>query len=164
MTTHQGGCLCGACRYETRAEPIRVTICHCKFCQRATGTAYMVEPIFERGAFAFIKGTPAIYALQSAGSGKTVNVHFCQTCGTKLSLTFERWPDICGIYAGTFDQPDWFDITPEQSKQIFIDEARADSILAPGLPTFGQHASQNDGTPIAPVFHDRPHQVGKIRS
>jgi len=42
---HEGGCLCGEIRYETMAEPVRVTICHCTFCQRLTGSAYLVEPI-----------------------------------------------------------------------------------------------------------------------
>jgi hypothetical protein len=46
MGVHEGGCLCGAVRYETLADPLRVTTCHCRFCQRATGSAYMVEPIF----------------------------------------------------------------------------------------------------------------------
>ena len=48
MSVKQGGCLCGAIRYMASAQPIRVTYCHCKFCQRATGSAYMVEPIFEK--------------------------------------------------------------------------------------------------------------------
>ena len=48
MSLNYGGCLCGAIRYATSADPVRVTYCHCKFCQRATGSAYMVEPIFAR--------------------------------------------------------------------------------------------------------------------
>ena len=164
MPIHQGGCLCGACRYETRGDPIRVTICHCKFCQRATGSAYMVEPIFALDAFAVTKGTPAIYDQRSAGSGKIVHVHFCRDCGTKLFLTFERFAGSCGVYAGTFDDPSWFPIPVETSKQIFIDEARPDSILPPDLPAFGQHATTNDGTPLTPRIYDRPQLVGAIKT
>ena len=47
-TVHQGGCLCGEVRYRTTAKPVRITICHCTFCQRLTGSAYLVEPIFKR--------------------------------------------------------------------------------------------------------------------
>ncbi len=45
---HQGGCLCGEVRYRTTSAPVHVTICHCTFCQRMTGSAYLVEPILLR--------------------------------------------------------------------------------------------------------------------
>lgn len=160
MTIHSGGCLCGALRYEALREPVRVTICHCRFCQRATGSAYMVEPIFRRTDISITKGEPTIYALPSAGSGKTVRVHFCPTCGTKLWLGFERFPDFCGIYAGTFDEPDWFDIRPDNTKQIFIDVARRDSILLPDIDAYGQHAMLNDGSPTKAFRVDQPRAVG----
>ena len=54
---HQGGCLCGQVRYRTTAAPLRITICHCKFCQRLTGSAYLVEPIFSREQVVF-EGAP----------------------------------------------------------------------------------------------------------
>ena len=46
MAINEGGCLCGTVRYATKDDPVRVTFCHCRFCQRATGSAYLVEPIF----------------------------------------------------------------------------------------------------------------------
>ena len=73
MLNH-AGCLCGALRFATRGNPLRVTICHCKFCQRATGSAYMVEPIFENTNLEITAGTPATYALTSAGSGTNCGV------------------------------------------------------------------------------------------
>ena len=42
---HEGGCLCGSVRYRTVGDPIMATICHCKFCQRRTGSAFS-EPVF----------------------------------------------------------------------------------------------------------------------
>jgi len=48
MQFNQGGWLCGTVRYTTSSEPLRVTYCHCKFCQCATGSAYLVEPIFHQ--------------------------------------------------------------------------------------------------------------------
>ena len=84
MTIHEGGCICGATSYETLGDPLRVTICHCRFCQRATGSAYMVEPIFRCEDLRVTKGSPATYQHRSQGSGKLVHVHFCAACGTKL--------------------------------------------------------------------------------
>ncbi|MGE0222701.1 MAG: GFA family protein [Acetobacteraceae bacterium] len=160
MSVNDGGCLCGAVRYRVQGDPIRVTICHCRFCQRATGTAYMVEPIFPRDALSIIAGTPSIYSLRSAGSGKLVHIHSCSACATKLFLTFERFEDSCGVYAGTFDVPDWFPINASNARHIFVDAARHDTILPAGLPVFAQHAMANDGSPRQPVVFDQPQVAG----
>jgi hypothetical protein len=160
MNMHRGGCLCGIVRYEIKGDPLRVTICHCKFCQRATGAAYMVEPIFQQSDLQVTKGTPTIYNHRSEGSGKIVHVHFCAGCGTKLYLTFERFAGICGVYAGTFDNPGLFEIEPDNSKHIFIDMARRETILPSGIFCFSEHATRNDGTPLEPVIFDQPQLVG----
>jgi hypothetical protein len=156
MGAQAGGCLCGAQRYEVTAPPMRVTICHCRFCQRATGTAYMVEPIFRLEDLRHTHGTPGTYALRSEGSGKVVTIHLCRECGTKLYLTFERFPAVCGVYAGTFDAPDWFEIRPDNAKHIFIGVARSDTLLPAGLACFAEHATTNEGEPLQPQHFDAP--------
>ena len=102
---HAGGCLCGDTRFQATAEPLRVTICHCTFCQRFTGSAFLVEPIFRHQDFAITHGTPQVYHHRSDGSGKQVTLHFCGRCGTTLFLSFERFPDVLGVCGGTFDNP-----------------------------------------------------------
>jgi hypothetical protein len=159
MSRHEGGCLCGKVRYRTTADPARVTICHCRFCQRATGSAYMVEPIFAKGDFTLLAGSPHVYEKLSEGSGKMVRVHFCADCGTKLWLSFERFPDVIGVYAGTFDDPCWFPLDPKTSKHIFVGVARHDTVLPKGLPTFVEHAMSNDGTPQEATVLDSHRQV-----
>ena len=160
MTRHEGGCLCGKVRYATRAMPLRVTVCHCRFCQRATGSAYMVEPIFDKGDFVVIAGTPRTYDQVSSGSGKVVHVHFCPDCGTKLWLSFERFTDAVGVYAGTFDDPCWFPIEPQASKHIFLGAARSDTVIPAGLPTYVEHATTNDGTPLKATVFETCHRIG----
>ena len=160
MTKHEGGCLCGSVRYATSGFPSRVTVCHCRFCQRATGSAYMVEPIFEARNFTVLAGNPSVYDQVSAGSGKVVHVHFCADCGTKLWLSFERFPDAVGVYAGTYDDPCWFPIDPTNAKHIFLGVARPDTIVPSGLPTFIEHATTNEGTPLEATIFDDFHQVG----
>ncbi|AXI44224.1 aldehyde-activating protein [Sulfitobacter sp. SK011] len=157
---HIGRCLCGAVEYNTGSEPLWVTICYCRFCQRATGSDRMVEPIFEHETFSFTQGNPSVYTLRSEGSGKAVRVHFCSNCGTKLALTFERWPDRLGIYVGTLDDPSSISTTPENSKCIFVSEARIGTTLPPGFKTFDRHATENDGTPIEPTVHMTAYLVG----
>ena len=138
MTASEGGCLCGAVRYSATAEPIRITYCHCKFCQRATGTAYMVEPIFTRDAFSVIAGAPQQYRLKSQGSGKEVTINFCKNCGTKLFLEFERFADVIGAYGGTFDDPNWYQREAGKSKHIFLEFAQHGTVVPAGIAiTFG---------------------------
>ena len=156
---HKGRCLCGDVEYDTGCDPLWVTVCYCRFCQSATGSDRMIEPIFERETFAFTKGQPTVFTLPSDGSGKDVHVHFCNRCGTKLVLTFERWPDRLGIYIGTLDDPTSITPTPENSKHIFVSEARPGTLLPPGFKTFDRHAAENDGTPIEPIIYPSIHLI-----
>ena len=132
MANAQGGCLCGNTRYEVASQPARVTICHCRFCQRATGSAYLVEPVFDARDF-----------------------------GTKLFLTFERFADAVGVYGGTFDDPDWFEMTPGNTKHIFVGVAQRGTVIPPHINIFTEHAAKNDGTVIAPVVLDAPRIIGR---
>ncbi len=49
-----GGCACGAIRYECAAEPLYMGNCHCRDCQRATGSAYFVAVGVSAPAFRLI--------------------------------------------------------------------------------------------------------------
>lgn len=107
---HEGGCLCGDVRYKTLRDPVRVTICHCPFCQRFTGFSYLVEPIFRKEDVVFEGARAKTYEHHSDSSGKRVTLNFCGRCATTLYLDLERFPDILGLCAGAFDDPNWFDL------------------------------------------------------
>lgn len=147
---HEGGCLCGDVRYRTLAEPIRVTICHCQFCQRFTGSAYLVEPIFRRGDVAFLGAPAKQFGHRSDESGKRVTLNFCATCGTNICLELERFPDVLGLCGGTFDDPNWFDRAPDRCRHIFTRSAQNGVVLPAGYDLYEAHALQLDGTPNEP--------------
>src|SRR6266568_2418828 len=52
----EGGCLCGAVRYEFFGEPIRHVICHCRDCQCASGSAFHVGVVIPRAGFKITRG------------------------------------------------------------------------------------------------------------
>lgn len=158
-TVHEGGCLCGALRYETSGPPDRVVFCHCRFCQRATGTAFLVETMFPRSRFRLTKGTPATYALNSAGSGKRVEIKFCATCATKIYLDLERVPNDVGVYSGTFDDSNWFERSAANSKHIFLDVAQRGTLIHAGMNVFREHVTTRDGTPTTALVFSEPYQV-----
>jgi hypothetical protein len=49
-----GGCMCGAIRYECSTEPLAMGICHCRDCQRATGSAFAAALMLPRNAVTII--------------------------------------------------------------------------------------------------------------
>ena len=160
MPAPEGGCLCGRVRCAVKSPPMRVTICHCRFCQRATGSAYLVEPIFAKPDVDVILGQPKVYRHRSKGSGKMVDVHFCDNCGTKLFLTFERFPDVAGVYGGTFDNSNWFERSAENTRLIFLSVAQHGTVIPSGVKCFEQHTMTNEGKPIEPRVYDEPYVIG----
>ena len=151
-----GGCLCGVIRYQLAQQPARVTLCHCRFCQRSTGAAYMVQPACDGADFTVTQGRTKPYRHISAGSGEAIEIHFCDTCGTKIYQTFERFPGAVGLYSGTLDDPNWLQVTPEASKHIFLETARTDTLLPAETPLFKEHAMAADGEAITPLVLDNP--------
>jgi hypothetical protein len=148
--------LCGAVRYATTAEPQRVTVCHCTFCQRFTGTAFLVEPIFRKVDVAFSGEKPRTFDHRSDGSNKRVTLNFCGTCGTTLCLDFERFPDILALCGGTFDDPNWFHQGQGAYRHIFTRSAQQGVVLPAGVDTYEAHAQQLDGTANPPMVFAHP--------
>jgi len=161
--SHEGGCLCGSIRYQVATKPLRVTICHCTFCQRMTGSAFLVEPIFRRDDVTLTGEAPKTYDHRSDGSGMRVTVNFCGRCGTALYLSFARFEGFIGLCAGTFDDPNWFDRGPAACRHIFTDSAQSGVVLPAGIQTHGQHAIQLDGTPNKSTVFAEPRAIDRGR-
>lgn len=150
-----GRCLCGSLAFEVTAPPFDVIDCHCRFCQRATGSAYLVETLFDINEFRTTAGRPAIYEHRSAGSGKAIRIHFCATCGTKLWMTFARFPGKVGVFSGTFDRPDWFG-PAEDRLHFFLSEAPLGRVLPAGAEVYDAHYFAAEGVPDTAHRFDRP--------
>lgn len=161
-STAQGGCLCGAIRYEIAKMPERLTICHCRFCQRSTGAAQMTQPALPATDITLLQGTPKRYTHISTGSGEAIHIHFCDTCGTKLYQTFDRFGGAAGLYSGTLDDPNWLTVPAESTKHIFVEEARHDTLIPAHVAVFSGHALAPDGTPLAPDTLDQIRRAGDL--
>ena len=101
----EGGCACGAVRYRMTAAPLITHACHCRDCQRLTGTAFVTNIWIERR---FVEANEA--TLQStfvtAGSGKPQEVFRCAKCGTAMWSKYHAAPgDTVLLRAGTLDNP-----------------------------------------------------------
>ena len=135
---HTGGCVCGAIRYTAAGEPLRVTICHCTWCQRRTGTAFGTEVVFDDKDVAF-SGQTAHYRHVSDESGRWLDVEFCPRCGSNLGFTLEAAPGVRAVPAGTFDEPDF--IRPERltTRQVFARSRRSWADPSPLVETYEMH-------------------------
>lgn len=66
----EGGCDCGAVRYQMMDAPMFVHCCHCRWCQRESGSAFALNAIIETERVVLLKGAPEIIDTPSAsGSG-----------------------------------------------------------------------------------------------
>src|SRR5437764_10736244 len=95
-----GGCQCGALRFALSAPPTRVSICHCRMCQKASGAPFASFAEIDHDAFAWTRGTPAAFR-----SSSIAERDFCANCGTPLSFRRVGGPKI-EIMTGAFDRPD----------------------------------------------------------
>jgi hypothetical protein len=95
-----GGCQCGAIRFALSAPPKKVSICHCRMCQKAAGAPFASFADIENADFAWTRGQPAAFR-----SSSIAERHFCAACGTPLSFRRLDGPSI-EIMTGAFDHPD----------------------------------------------------------
>ena len=102
-----GGCACGGIRYECSAAPVFMVNCHCRDCQKASGTAYSATVILTAVSLKLLKGQPKAHYVQ-ADSGNTARRDFCPDCGAPLFAGSSARSDFIGIKASSLDDPSWF--------------------------------------------------------
>ena len=98
-----GGCLCGAVRYEARADLQDAFYCHCRMCQRASGTPAEVAVPLEPDSLRFTQGSPKHF--QSSPFGKR---GFCPDCGSRLSWEplRDQQAHWLSVTVGSLDEPE----------------------------------------------------------
>ena len=126
-----GGCACAAIRYECEAEPLLALNCHCRDCQRASGTAFVAILRVSAAAFKVTKGTPKFYTV-TGDSGNKVNRGFCPECGSPLFSRLCGMPDIVGVRVGSLDNPSRY----HPVMDIFVTSAQPWDSMNPELPKF----------------------------
>jgi len=106
----EGGCLCGAIRYEITAPLSTLRVCHCTHCQKNTGTGMSVNAVVADKDFRITRGTPKRFKT-TADSGRTLSRQFCGDCGSPLYAFREASPERLVIKAGTLDDTSSLKIT-----------------------------------------------------
>ena len=125
-----GGCLCGAVRYQAAGKTLFAVLCHCRDCQRASGTGHVPVMGMPKSSFT-VRGETKGYAVRGT-SGLSAVRHFCPTCGSLLFGTSEVAPDAVSLYVGTLDEPSVF----QPEAVLFKRERNRWDVIAGALPEF----------------------------
>lgn len=124
MTGMTGGCLCGQVRYSVDGDAAMQVNCHCKNCQRQSGSAFStIMGVAQDGLT--IEGEFKTYDDQGE-SGEAVQRDFCPNCGSPLFSRVAVAPGLVFIKVGTLD--DTSNFAPamhlwSRSKQHWVDLA-----------------------------------------
>ena len=138
MTDHQtqvqavqeGGCMCGAIRYEfPRDAVISAHHCHCKDCQRSTGSG-KATILFVPADALTVKGEPKTYTVVGS-EGSHVTRGFCGNCGSPVLSYVAEQPSLKFIKAGSLDDSRWVEITSSYWRASAEDWSPVDDLLPP---------------------------------
>jgi hypothetical protein len=133
---HEGGCLCGAVRYEVRGAGHNLCYCHCNSCRRAAGAPLVPWGTFPAASFRVTRGTLAEYR-----SSPPVVRGFCATCGTSLTYRTRTRSAEIDVTLATLDQAARF--VPRM--HVWVSDKLPWVSLSDGLP---QHSgSPGSGPP-----------------
>jgi hypothetical protein len=100
----QGGCACGNVRYQLVSAPMFVNCCHCRDCQRQTGSAFVINAVIETDRITLLSGQPEPVPVPTE-SGRTHDIYRCAICHTALWSDYGRRPQLRFVRVGTLDDP-----------------------------------------------------------
>lgn len=135
----EGGCVCNKVRYKLTGEPLRVTVCHCTWCQRRTGSAFGVELVFKKDQVRFETDSVSVFRHISDESGRWVDQHFCNSCGSNIGLTLEVVPNIQSIAVGSLDEQDWTVLSNIDRCHVYTRTSREWSNIPDEVTQFEAH-------------------------
>ena len=146
---YQGGCTCGAIRYECVAGPLAMLNCHSRDCQRFTDSPFSPGVVVPSTAFKLTRGALRYHSVSSAMGGHN-NRGFCVERGCPIIGQSDSASQFIGIKASSLDDLSWF----RPQMDIFTSEAQPWDFMDPNLPKFTEYPpfqNQNENT--------RNHQV-----
>jgi len=138
--TLEGGCTCGKVRYRLTRSPLVVHCCHCRWCQRETGTAFALNAMIETDYLRLLSG-PTERIDTPSNSGKGQKIIRCPSCHIAVWSHYAGAGDLLSfVRVGTLDTPDA--LPPDihiytASKQPWV-------ILPPDTPAFDEYYRRSE--------------------
>jgi len=133
--THEGACTCGAVRFRMTSGPLFVHACHCRWCQRETGSAFALNAMIEADRIESLGAAPELVATPSA-SGRGQKIARCPHCRVALWSHYAGAGDaVAFVRVGTLLQPDR--LPPDI--HIFTASKQPWVVLPSGAPTVPEY-------------------------
>ena len=96
-----GGCACGRIRFSVKVDSDDAYLCHCRMCQRTTGSVSIAFKNVRKADVAW-EGEPDWYE-----SSPIARRPYCAACGTSLGFAY-RDHDKMDLTVASFDAPERF--------------------------------------------------------
>lgn len=137
-----GGCMCGGVRFEVSEPLVGALFCHCKRCQRRTGTGVSVTALTATGSHRIVAGTELV-ATWDPGDGGYIKA-FCSRCGSQLHTVSADDPDRLAIRVGALDEDPG---TRPGAHQFVTYAAPWAPVPDDGLPRFPERIGETEPLP-----------------
>lgn len=132
ITTLTGACTCGEIRYRLLSNPLIVHCCHCRWCQRESGSAFALNAMIEADRVELLSGQPQSTTIPSE-SGKGQKFSRCPSCRIALWSIYAGAGDaFYFVRVGTLHHPGL--LPPDM--HIFTESKQPWVTLSPGIPAF----------------------------
>jgi hypothetical protein len=130
--SQEGGCTCRYIRYRMSGKPLFVHCCHCRWCQRETGSAFVLNAMIEAECVQLLQGEVQIVDTPS-NSGRGQRVARCPKCFVALWSHYAGAGDALSfVRVGTLDDPQ----SQSPDVHIFTTTKQPWVQLPPGVPVF----------------------------
>lgn len=134
----RGGCTCGEIRFEVTSKPLFVHCCHCRWCQRETGSAFALNAMIEADRVHLLKGDlKVVNTLSHGGEGQKISR--CPSCHVAVWSNYGGHETVRLVRVGTLDVPN----TMPPDIHIFTSTKQSWVILDPETPAVSEYYSSS---------------------
>jgi hypothetical protein len=126
----KGSCRCGRVSYTSAADPVFVGVCHCRSCQKSTGTAYATVLAVPTASLTVI-GTTRRFD-DTGDTGSATHREFCIECGSTVTQSADTMAGLTMVPVGSLDDPAFV----KPAMQIYCDSALPWAVLGGDTQSF----------------------------
>jgi hypothetical protein len=136
----EGGCTCRAIRYRLTQNPLIVHCCHCRWCQRETGSAFVLNALIETAYLMRLEGAPQLVSTPS-NSGKGQRIARCPSCQVAVWSHYAGLGErLAFVRVGTLDEPQRF----PPDVHIYTESRQPWVVIPAGSRTFAEYYSSRE--------------------